>query len=190
MSKISRSRCRRSGEAAEPISRSQSGKHLPRSHKWHDQLVRKLRGYLLMANKWTEEGAKHFPNVLILVPREKREAAFDRAILSAAESLELTPKTWISLPVFIASEDRLAEEGMLSKVWRRFVPVPADRSLAPFLLGERLSLVELPSHKAGPFDLEKCLGKKWVDAGSRSKFRRMASPPTFPSGEPPEEAFG
>lgn len=164
-----------------------------RGTEWHDQLVRKIRGYLLMAIKWTEEGAKHFPNVLVLVPNEKRERAFDRAMLAAAESLEITPTTAVALPFFITSEERLAEDGVLGKVWRRFVPVPAHRPLAPFLMGERLSLVELPPHKAGPFDLEQCLGKKWIDAGARSKLRRLPGRPTFPSGEPPaptEESIG
>lgn len=163
-----------------------------RGTEWHDQLVRKLRGYLLMAVRWTEEGDKHFPNVLVLVPTEKRERAFDRALLAAVESLEIAPRTAVSLPFFIASEERLADEGVLGKVWRRFVPVPAERPLASFLMAERLSLVELPAHKTGPFDLDRCLGKRWIDAGARSKLRRSPSPSSFPPGEPPaiEESVG
>jgi hypothetical protein len=157
-----------------------------RGTEWHDQLVRKLRGYLLMSIKWTEEGAEYFPNVLVLVPNEKREKAFDKAMKAAVESLEMDEKTALGLPFFITSEERLAEEGVLGKVWRRFVPAPKDRPLAPYLLSQRLSLVELPSHKAGPFDLELCLGKKWSDAGARSKLRRFPPPPTFPAGAPPE----
>lgn len=164
-----------------------------RGTEWHDQLVCKLRGYLLMAINWTEEGAQDFPNVLVLVPKERREEAFDRAMRATSESLEIAPTTAVKLPFFITSEERLAEDGVLGKVWRRFVPVPTGRPLATFLLGERLSLTELPSHKAGPFDLEKCLGKKWSDAGARSKLRRLPGRPTFPSGDPPpstEESIG
>lgn len=69
-----------------------------RGTEWHDQLVRKLRGYILMAIKWTEDGAAHFPNLLVLVPTEKREAAFDEAMKAAVESLEIDEKTAVSLP--------------------------------------------------------------------------------------------
>lgn len=156
-----------------------------RGTEWHDQLMRKLRGYLLMAIKWTEDGAEHFPNVLVVVTTEKREKAFDKAMKAAVESLEIDEKIAVNLPFFITSEERLAEEGVLGKVWRRFVPAPKDRPLAPYFLSGRLSLVELPSHKAGPFDLERCLGKKWTDAGARSKLRRLPPTPTFPAGNPP-----
>lgn len=157
-----------------------------RATEWHDQLVRKLRGYILMAIKWTEEGAQHFPNLLVLVPTEKRERAFDRAMVTAVESLKVDEKAALDLPFFIASEELLSEKGVLGEVWRRFVPVPADRPLAPYLLTERLSLVELPAHKAGPFDLERCLGKKWSDAGAYARLRRSRTPPPFPPGQPPE----
>lgn len=148
--------------------------------------MRKLRGYILMAVKWTEEGAKHFPNLLVTVPTEKREAAFDKALVSAVDSLEnIDDKTVVSLPFFITSEERLAADGVLGKVWRSFVPPPKGRTLAAALLAGRNSLVELPSHKFGPFDLDRCLGKKWADAGARSKLRRLPPSPTFPAGEPP-----
>lgn len=156
-----------------------------RGTEWHDQLVRKLRGYLLMAIKWTEEGASQFPNVLVLVPHENREKAFDKAMVAAVESLEIDKKQAVNLPFFISSEELLAAQGILGKVWRAFVPAPEARWLAPVFLSSRLSLVELPSHKAGPFDLERCLGKRWTDAGARSKLRRLPTPPTFPAGTPP-----
>lgn len=156
-----------------------------RGTEWHDQLVRKLRGYTLMAIKWTEEGTDHFPNLLVLVPFEKREAAFDKAIKASVESLEIDEKTAVGLPFNITSEERLAEKGVLGSVWRRFAPPPKKRSLAPLLLTERLSLIELPARKTGPFDLDRCLGKKWADAGSRSKLRRIPPPSSFPPGSPP-----
>lgn len=156
-----------------------------RGTEWHDQLIRKLRGYVLMAIKWSEEGAEHFPNVLVLVPTEKREKSFDKALLAAVESLEIEKKLAVKLPFFISSEERVATDGVLGKVWRAFVPAPEGRLLAPFLLSSRLSLVELSSGKAGPFDLDRCLGKKWTDSGSRSKLRRLPVPPTFPAGTPP-----
>lgn len=152
-----------------------------RGTEWHDQLARKLRGYILMAIKWTEEGPAHFPNVLVVVPNEKREKAFDRAMKAAVESLEIPQKIAVTLPMFITSEERLAKDGMLGKVWRHFAPSPANRPLAPLFMGVRQSLVELPAQKAGPFDLEHCLGKRWTDAGARSKLRRRI-PPNFPTG--------
>jgi len=157
-----------------------------RATEWHEQLVRKLRGYILIARTWTEEGPEHFPNLLVVVPDEKREPAFDRALVEAVNSLEMDEKMGVNLPFFIASEERLAEDGVLGKAWRQFVPPPENRPLAPYFLSRRLSLVELPSRKVGPFDLDRCLGKKWSDAGARSKLRRIPPPPTFPSGTPPE----
>lgn len=157
-----------------------------RATEWHDQLMRKLRGYILMAIKWTEEGAQHFPNLLVTVPTEKREAAFEKAMVAAVESLDnIDERTVVSLPFFITSEERLATDGVLGKVWRCFVPAPKGRKLAEALLAGRASLIELPSHKTGPFDLDRCLGKKWGDAGARSKLRRLPPSPTFPAGEPP-----
>lgn len=156
-----------------------------RGTEWHDQLVAKLRGYVLMAIKWTEEGAEGFPNVLVMVPTEKREKAFDKALLAAVESLEIDKKIAVKLPFFITSEERIARDGVLGKVWRPFVCAPEGRWLAPSLLSSRLSLVELPSKKAGPFDLDRCQGKKWSDSGARSKLRRLPLPPSFPAGTPP-----
>lgn len=153
-----------------------------RGTEWHDQLVRKLRGYVLMAIKWTEEGPVHFPSVLVVVPNEKREKAFDRAMKATVESLDIGPKVAVTLPMFIASEELLSQLGVLGKVWRHFAPAPANRPLATLFMGVRQSLVELPSHKAGPFDVERCLGKKWTDAGARSKLKRSI-PPTFPTGD-------
>lgn len=161
-----------------------------RGTEWHDQLVKKLRGYVLMAIKWTgEQDPKQFPNLAVLVPTEKREAAFDKAVKSATESLDVKEATAASLPFFITSEERLREDGILGKVWRQFSPPPSDRPLAPALLAERLSLVHLPARKVGPFDLDNCLGKKWTDSGSKAKTRRLPQPPIFPSGVAPEPLF-
>lgn len=157
-----------------------------RGTEWHQQLVSKLRGYLLVAERWTEEGAEHFPNVLGVVPDQKRERAFDKALAEAVRSLEIEERTAVNLPFFITSEELLAQDGVLGKVWRQFIPAPKNRPLAPYILSRRLSLVDLPSRKAGPFDIDKCLGKKWRDAGARSKLRRIPPPPTFPSGTSPE----
>lgn len=157
-----------------------------RGTEWHDQLVRKLRGYLLMAMQWTEEGAQNFPNVLVLVPEQKRDAAFDKAIVAAVESLEIDEKEAVRLPFFIASEELIASEGILGRVWRAFVPAPQRRWLAPIFLSSRVSLIELPTRKTGPFDLDKCLGKKWTGGGARSRLR-LLFPPTFPAGTPPDQ---
>lgn len=158
-----------------------------RGTEWRDQLVRKLRGYILMAIKWTEEeDPRQFVNLLVVVPNDKREAAFDRALEAAVESLDVDEKTAVKLPFFITSEEVLADRGMLGRVWRKFAPPPKKRPLASLFLAERLSFVELPVKKAGPYDLERCLGKKWTDAGAAWKHKRLPTPPTFPAGELPD----
>lgn len=158
-----------------------------RGTEWHDQLVTKLRGYALMAIKWTEEeNPREFVNLLVVVPTGKREAAFDRAMRTAVDSLDLDERTAVDLPFFITSEELLAEQGILGKAWRQFAPPPERRPLARYLLSKRISLVELPTRKAGPYDLERRLGKRWTDAGARWKGSRRPSPPTFPSGGPPD----
>lgn len=159
-----------------------------RGTEWHDQLVSKLRGYLLMFERWTEKGEESLnqaPNLLVVVPGEKREAAFDRALKDALARGDFDDFTAVRLPMFITSEDRLKEQGLLGRVWRRFVPPPKDRPLAGHLLAERLSLVELPAKRSGPFDLDRCLGRRWTDVGAASKLRSVPQPPTFPSGNPP-----
>lgn len=141
-----------------------------------------------MFERWTEKGEESLdevPNLLVVVPGEKREAAFHRALEDALARGDFDDFTAVRLPMFITSEDRLKEQGLLGRVWRRFVPPPKDRPLAGHLLAERLSLVEIPAKKSGPFDLERCLGKKWTDAGAASKLRQQRQPPTFPSGSPP-----
>lgn len=159
-----------------------------RGTEWHDQLVTKLRGYLLMFERWTEradESVEHAPNLLVVVPTEKREAAWERALKDSVEGLEIGDSAAVELPMFLTSEELLKDRGVLGRVWRRFVPSPKDRPLAPQLLAERLSLVELPVKQTGPYDLERCLGRKWTDEGARSKLRPTQGPPTLPSGEPP-----
>jgi protein involved in plasmid replication-relaxation len=63
------------------------------------QLANKLAGYLGVARDWTEQGAKHFPSVLIVVPNHRRErvvaATFADALApsSAQTSSRACPST-------------------------------------------------------------------------------------------------
>ncbi|MCA1840040.1 MAG: replication-relaxation family protein, partial [Actinobacteria bacterium] len=59
-----------------------------RATEWQGQLIKKLKGYVLMAIKWTaEEDPKQFPNLVVLVPTEKREAAFEKAARSTVDEV-------------------------------------------------------------------------------------------------------
>jgi hypothetical protein len=159
-----------------------------RGTEWHDQLVSKLRGYLLTYERWTKGGWEELdkvPNLIVVVPSEKRERAWDRALENALDRFDLNDSTAVRLPMFVTSEELLKERGVLGRIWRRFVPVPKDRPLAARFLADRLSLVELPANKAGPYDLDRCLGRRWTDDGARSKLRALPQPPTFPAGDPP-----
>ncbi len=161
-----------------------------RATEWKRQLIDKLFGYLRFLGLWREGGAEGCPNLLVVVPTEFREGAFDRALAELLDRLELHPKNAVMLPFFIASEELLHHQGVLGKVWRRFVPPPKDRPLGPALLAERASIVELPAKLAGPFDLERCLGREWTEKGRSRRGRRPRRPPTYPSGKPPAPPAG
>jgi hypothetical protein len=156
-----------------------------RATEWSRQLKDKLTRYLKVALVWAEGELHHFPNLLVVVPTERREAAFDKALSGVIEELELADTVAVQLPLFIASEQLLAVRGVLGRVWRQFLPAPKDRPLAAQLLAERLSLVELPVKDPGPYDLSKCLGRRWTDSGGTK--RRHPAPATYPSGKPPPD---
>jgi len=154
-----------------------------RATEWSRQLKDKLTRYLKVALLWAEGELHHFPNLAVVVPTERREAAFDQALSGVIKELEVPGKVAVQLPLFITSEQLLAVRGVLGRVWRQFVPAPGDRPLAAQLLAERLSLVELPVKDPGPYDLSKCLGRRWTG----STERRRPAPATYPSGKPPPD---
>ena len=127
-------------------------------------LSRKLEGYLRLAAGWTsEQELTGFPNLLALAPEEEREEKVATALRSATTSLHISSSLASSFPLYVASEDRLTELGVLGPVWKH---VPTD--------GERLSLADLP---VGPADLyrpTRCLGRYFTDADP--SHRRRISP--------------
>jgi hypothetical protein len=134
-------------------------------------LSRKLEGYLRLAAGWTrEQELTGFPNLLVLVPEEEREGEVASAYRSATTSLHATGSLTSSFPLYVGSEDRLTELGVLGLVWK---PVITD--------GDRLSLVDLP---AGPRDLHpaaRCLGRYFTDdfPGHRRRISPASATPRF-----------
>lgn len=158
-----------------------------RGTEWNRQLQEKLWRYVQVAERWAHGEVGHFPSLLVVVPTESREAAFDKALRQVLDSAGITFREAVRLPFFITSEVLLEESGVLGKVWRRFVPSPPNRPLAETLLAERLSLVELPARHTGPYDLSRCLGREWTDDEAiADRRRRLPRTPTFPAGTPPE----
>jgi hypothetical protein len=127
-------------------------------------LTRKLEGYLKLAAGWTrEQELTGFPNLLVLVPEEEREGDVATAYHSATTSLHVSGSLESSFPLYVASEDRLADLGVLGAVWKH---VPTD--------GERLSLTELPARSGDLFRTTRCLGRYFTDADP--DHRRRISP--------------
>jgi hypothetical protein len=127
-------------------------------------LTRKLEGYLRLAAGWTaEQELTGFPNLLVLVPEEEREEKVTSAFRSALAGLHVSGSLASSFPLYVASEDRLTEVGMLGAAWKH---VPTD--------GDRLSLTELPARSRELFKSARCLGRYFTDADH--SHRRRISP--------------
>jgi hypothetical protein len=127
-------------------------------------LTRKLEGYLTLAAGWTrEQELTGFPNLLVLVPEEEREEEVATAFRSATTSLHVSGSLASSFPLYVASEDRLVEVGVLGPAWRH---EPTD--------GERLALTELPARSRDLYRTTRCLGRYFTDADP--SHRRRISP--------------
>jgi hypothetical protein len=127
-------------------------------------LTRKLEGYLKLAAGWTrEQELTGFPNLLVLVPEEEREGEVATAYRSATPSLHISGSFASSFPLYVASEDRLIELGVVGPAWRH---VPTD--------GERLALTQLPARSRDLYRTTRCLGRYFTDAGP--SHRRRISP--------------
>jgi hypothetical protein len=134
-------------------------------------LTRKLEGYLKLAAGWTrEQELAGFPNLLVLVPEEEREGEVATAFRSAVGSLHVSSLLASSFPLYVASEDRLTELGVLGVVWKH---VPTD--------GERLSLIELPARSRDLYRTTRCLGRYFTDAdpGHRRRISPVSETPRF-----------
>lgn len=97
------------------------------------QLANKLAGYIGIARDWTEQGAEHFPCVLIVVPNHRRERVVAAAFADALARFKRKGKL-AALPFFVANEDTLRQRGVLGRVW---APLPK--------LDCRIAITELPT---------------------------------------------
>jgi hypothetical protein len=135
--------------------------------------TRKLEGYLRLAAGWTQEqDLTGFPNVLVLVPEEEREGEVATAFRSATTGLHLSGSLASSFPLYVASEDRLTELGVLGSVWRH---MPTD--------GERVPLVDLPSRPRDLYQPARCLGRYFTgdNPGRRRRISPASAHPRFPA---------
>jgi hypothetical protein len=127
-------------------------------------LTRKLEGYLKLASGWTrEQELTGFPNILVLVPEGEREGEVATAFRSAVGSLHASGSLTSSFPLYVGSEDRLTELGVLGQAWKH---APTD--------GERLALIELPARSRDLYRTTRCLGRYFTDANP--DHRRRISP--------------
>jgi hypothetical protein len=132
---------------------------------------RKLEGYLKLASGWTrEQELTGFPNVLVLVPEEGREGEVATAFRSSTTSLHASGSLASSFPLYVASEDRLTELGVLSAAWKH---VPTN--------GERLALTELPARSRDLYRTTRCLGRYFTDddPGHRRRISPASATPRF-----------
>ena len=127
-------------------------------------LTRKLEGYLRLAAGWTrEQELTGFPNLLVLVPEGEREGEVATAYRSAVGVQHAPGSLASSFPLYVGSEDRLTELGVLVPAWRH---VPTD--------GERVALTELPAQSRDLYRTTRCLGRYFTDADPNH--RRRISP--------------
>jgi Replication-relaxation len=135
------------------------------------QLANKLAGYIGVARDWTDQGAEHFPGVLIVVPNHGRErlvaAAFADALARFKRKDKLT-----DLPFFVASEEELSQGGVLGRVW---APLPK--------LDRRLSITELPAKEGLDYDLSDCIGRRFTE-DFLARLMPLSRRPRFPVGKP------
>ncbi len=138
-------------------------------------LSRKLEGYLQFAAGWTEDQELlGFPNLLIIVPEGVREGEVGSALRHAIGRLHIRGSLATSFPLNVASEDQLAELGVLGPVWKH---VPTD--------GDRLSLLNLPARR-DTYRASPCLGRYFTDADadSRRRIAPVSTTPRFPALPP------
>jgi hypothetical protein len=137
-------------------------------------LSRKLEGYLRLAAGWTkEQDLLGFPNLLIVVPEGVREGEVGSALRHAIGRLRVRGSLATSFPLYVASEDRLTEVGVLGAVWKH---LPTD--------GDRPSLVDLPAQPRDLHRATRCLGRYFTDADHRRRISPVSITPRFPALPP------
>ena len=145
------------------------------------QLANKLAGYIGIARDWTEQGAEHFPCVLIVVPNHRRERVVAAAFAGALARFKRADKL-AGLPFFVTNEEMLSRWGVLGRVW---APLPK--------LDRRLAIIELPAKEGLDYDLSDCIGRCFTEDGW-ARLMPLLRTPRFPVGElsgyeeePPDE---
>ena len=136
-------------------------------------LSRKFEGYLRLAAGWTEDrDLTGFPNLLIIVPEEVRDAGVGSALRHAIGRLHIGASLATSLPIYVAAEDMLTKHGVLAPAW---IHLPTE--------SDRLSLLDLPVRPGEPYRTVLCLGRYFTDADAARRRRRISPdsvPPRFP----------
>ncbi len=135
------------------------------------QLANKLAGYIGVARDWTEQGAEHFPCVLIVVPNHRRERVVAAAFADALARFKRADKL-AGLPFFVANEETLSQWGVIGRVW---APLPK--------LDRRLAIIELPAKEGLDYDLSDCIGRCFTENGW-ARLMPLSRTPRFPVGEP------
>jgi hypothetical protein len=139
-------------------------------------LSRKLEGYLRLAADWTkEQDLTGFPNLLLIVPEGVREGEVGSALRHATGTVHAQGWLVNSFPLYVASEDRLIELGVLGTAWRH---VSTD--------GERLSLPDLPARPGDLYQTTRCLGRYFTEAvpDRRRRISPVSATPRFPALPP------
>jgi hypothetical protein len=140
-------------------------------------LTRKLEGYLRLATGWTrEQELTGFPNLLVLVPEGEREGEVAKAFRSAVGTLHVSGGLASSFPLFVASEDRLTEFGVLGPVWQH---LPTE--------GARLALTDLPARPRDLYRSTRRIGRYFTDERARRRISPISTTPRF-SALPPRHA--
>ena len=135
------------------------------------QLANKLAGYVGVARDWTEQGAEHFPCVLIVVPNHRRERVVAAAFADALGRFKRADKR-TGLPFYVANEGALSQHGVLERVWG---PLPK--------LDGRLAIVELPAKEGVDYEVSDCIGRCFTEDGG-ARLMPLSRRPHFPVGEP------
>jgi Replication-relaxation len=140
------------------------------------QLANKLAGYVGVARNWTEQGAEHFPCVLIAVPNHRRERIVAAAFADALARFKRADRLMV-LPFYVANEQALNQRGVLGGLW---APLPT--------LDRRLTITELPAKEGLDYDLSNCIGRCFTKDGERwARLMPLSRRPRFPVGEPPSD---
>lgn len=153
------------------------------------QLQKKLYGYVVLSQRWTEQGHEYFPNLLVVVPTEKRGATPARGRPYPPAAHPEVIKNGRSTAFLSATSRGTSNSHSPTSLprWADLYRRPRKGLWPRCFLGERVSLVELPAKDASPYEVSECLGRFWTDELARARRKRgLIAPPTYPVGRPPQ----